>query len=518
MSKSSCFLLLLVAILMIWTFFPFISGEEITSQQQSGSELKITYLNINVELVDIDLVARRANFNLTGTLGLNFNASNDNLYVSVATRGSDLGQIIFVKYDSGLNSSNFQTYQNESGFIGFFQGGPETYPFDRYRFNFTLSFFLPDVLLTAQNVTFSYFVDWPLRAQFDQLSDNFTSVTQSDRGPVVSVGYALNRPEWRGYATLLPIYFIFALLGFSTFIKIEPDKLSYRIAVYMAVFTSALTYSISLQNILPPGRYYISIPEMLVYSIIGGATTFLIATLLAYRFRINRVLTDITAAIVTQAFLSFLLLTLYFVPYVEIDFNYLPVRLLAMQWIILALFFGTVYVSAISDFRALGHEIIGWEQLNKKLDDIVKRMYVLSFVLSLCTSGIFSYIRLVLPGVQFSLILSILLDFAGNNIWLMILLQVIVTITVLSSVYFLTTILRASFGNHINWLRDFFGFFFLLSYLVNFLYAFVLLPSDLLYITLPSIAGASICTFFFQTIRPAPPKEAYEQFIRWFDV
>jgi hypothetical protein len=517
MSKNRIFGLLLLTALTIVTLLPVISKGE-SMRQIDETELKITYFNVIVQLADLDLVARRVHFTLSGTLGFDFNASSEIYYVTVETMGTYTGTTRIGKVISGPNSSHFTIYSNESSFDGYFSGGPETYPFDRYKFNFTLSFFLQDVSLAAENVTFSQAIDWPLRAQFENPSAIFTSVTQTASGPAVSVGFSLNRSEWRGYATLLPIYFIFALLGFSTFIKIERNKLTHRMAVYTAVFTSALAYSISLQNTLPPGRYYISIPEVLIYSIIAGTTIFIIATLLAYRFKINLVLVDIISAIITQAFLSFLVLTFYFARYVEIDFDYLPSRMLNMQWIILAIFSFTVYVSAISDFHALSQKRIGSEHLAKRLDNIIKRLYLISFVLDICTSGIIAFENSVRAGIQPGFVRALLLTAAGNNVWLMILLQTVFSTMYLSFTYSISTIFRHFFGNdRLNWVRDFFGFLFVFSFMINFLYAFLLLPADPnIYVTSP--IAASVCTYLFWVIRPTPPEKSYNQFIKWLNV
>ena len=517
MSKSRSFGLLLLAALTFMTLLPLITGAEST-RRIGENELKITYFNVSVQLADLDLISRRVHFTLSGTLGFDFNASSDIYYITVETMGTYTGMTRMGKVISAPNSSAFAIYSNESGFDGYFSGGPETYPFDRYRFNFTLSFLLQGVTLAPENVTFSQAIDWPLRAQFDAPSAALTSVTQTAGGPAVSVGFSLDRSEWRGYATLLPIFFIFALLGFSTFIKIEPDKLTHRIAIYTAVFTSVLAYSISLQNTLPLGRYYISIPEVLIYSILAGATIFLIGTLLAYRFKINLVLVDIISVIITQAFLSFLLLTFYFAKYVEIDYAYLPSHMLNMQWIILALFSFTVYFSAISDFRALSQEGIGFKHLTMRLDNIIKRLYLISFVLDVCTSGIIAFENSVRAGIQPGLVRVLLLNAAGNNIWLMILLQTVFSIMYLSFTYCITTIYRHfSRSDRLNWVRDFFGFLFVFSFMTNFLSAFLLLPADL-YIYATSLIAASICTYLFWVIRPSPPDKSYNQAIKWLDV
>ena len=503
----------MLTVLTIVALLPVISKGE-SMGQFDETELKITYFNVTAKLANLDLVARRVHFTLSGTLGFDFNASSEVYYVTVDTMGTYIGTTRIGKVFSGLNSSVFAISSNESSFDGYFSGGPETYPFDRYRFNFTLSFLLQDVSLAPENVTFSQAIDWPLRAQFDDPSAKFTNVTQTASGPAVSVGFSLDRSEWQGYATLLPIFFIFALLGFSTFIKIERNRLTHRIAIYTAVFTSVLAYSISLQNTLPLGRYYLSIPEVLIYSTLAGATIFLIGTLLAYRFKINLVLVDVSSVIITQAFLSFLLLTFYFAKYVEIDYAYLPSRIFNMQWIILALFFFTVYFSAISDFRALRQERIGFKHLTMKLDNIIKRLYIISFVLDICTLGIIAFENSVRAGIQPGWVRVLLLNAAGNNIWLMILLQTVFSITFLSFSYSIPTISRHFLGSgRFDWLRDFFGFLSAFSYMTNFLYAFVLLPSDP-NVYWYSLIGASVCTYIFWVIRkPTPPDKSYNKFI-----
>jgi hypothetical protein len=75
-------------------------------------------------LVSLDLVARRVNFSLSGTLGFNFNATSDRYLVMVATMGSDIGQTKIRKIDKGgINASVFQMYANESSFSGYFWEG-----------------------------------------------------------------------------------------------------------------------------------------------------------------------------------------------------------------------------------------------------------------------------------------------------------------------------------------------------------------------------------------------------------
>lgn len=508
-SNCNRFLLLLLVALAIAAFFPSFSK---AASQQTETKLKITYLNVNVDLVDLDLAARRASFNLSGTLGLNFTASSDIIYATVATMGSNIGQTRFGKVTSGLNSSVFQIYSNESGFSGYFWGGPETYPFDRYRFNFTLSFSLQNVSLSLDNVTFTYNVDWPIKAQFDEPSENFTSVTLSDSGPIVSVGYVLNRPEWRGYSTLLPIYFIFALLGFSTFIKIDPNKLTQRMAVYTAVLTSALAYSISVQNVLPAGRYYLSIPEALIYGTIASAAIFIMSTLVACRFRISQILADTIAALISQAFLSFLLLTFYFAKYVEIDSYQLAV-ILSTQWVIIGLVFIPIVSSAVLDFSVFLRTSKDSEKLRKeRLDLVVKGTFWVSFLLQLCTSSIVAYGRFV-QAIEVGVLRNFALNLAGNNVLLMILFQTIITSVYLGSFYFFFSFIskRTRFPS----LMDFFGFLFLFYSILDFLSSFFLSFGDLTSVLILSVILASECSAIFWAIRRRV-KTQYEQFICWF--
>jgi len=507
MPNCSRSLLVLLVVLAIIALFVSSSKGEITDRQ-NVTQSRITYLNINVELTGLDLEARRIGLNLSVTMGLNFNASQSDYYAMVATIGTGRGLIRLVNVTRGLNSSVFQTYGNESGFTGYFWGGPESYPFDRYKFNFTLSFLLENVSLSEDNVTFSYNVDWPLRAEFNEPSENFTSVAQSAKGPIVSVGYVLDRPEWRGYSTLLPIYLIFALLGFSTFIKIHPDKLTQRIAVYTAVLTSTLAYSISVQNVLPSGRYYLSIPEAMTYGIIASAAIFIISTLTACRFKVSQILADTIAAITSQAFLSFLLLTFYFAKYVEIDSHQFA-RILSTQWIVMGLVFIGVIMSAISDFLTFLKNSKGSENLRKeRLDYVVRRTYWVSFFLELCTACIVAYERFIQANFEMGMLRNLVVSLAGNNVLLMILYQVALWSAYLCIIYLFSKRARYSL------LKDSLGFSLLFLSMFNFLTSFLLSFGSLADLLILTLILTAECSFSFWMIR-RKVKTPYEQLVSW---
>jgi len=288
------------------------------NQQTKGPGM--TYATIGITLNSLDLSMRTANVSLSFVCGFNFNDTN-NMTVEIWTSDVFTGVFELVSAVSGANSSFYQINPATSSFNAYFNGGPELYPFDHYEFNVTLVTF--GNLQLFQNTTIESVAvsAWPLRAQFNGPLDTLNATTQTTNGISISITFGLNRPLWQGYATLLPIYLMFALLGSITLLKTSRREMTFRLEVCLAVLTSALAYSFSIQSTLPPGRYYLSIPEALIYTVIGSLTIFIVFTLTSYRFiasNIGRIMADLAAAIFSVALLGFIFITFYTNSVIEI--------------------------------------------------------------------------------------------------------------------------------------------------------------------------------------------------------
>lgn len=385
MILKNCALLCGLAFLPVLMNFPSAFAKDV-NQQKNQTELRMTYALVTAELVDLDLPMRRVNFKLGGSFNFNFNSTCESFLVTVSTQGSDIGNIVIRKeLPGGINSSWFSINTTESEFGGYFRGGPETYPFDRYEFNFTLKFYIENTTLSTEDINANCFIRWPLLAQFEGPLDEFATVIQTPQGPSISFGFALSRPIWRGYATLLPLYLVFAVLGFTILLRTDSRGLSYRMTAYMSVAASALTYSISIQNTLPAGRYYLSIPEALVYGVIGTATISMILAFVSYRMRIRHIFTDVVAAISSAGLLLFLFLTFYFAKYVDIGphefFN-----IVSVEWAILVLLFSGMFALAIYRFcRFIRDRLIEKKSISgfdtRHLGDFTTLVYIAWFTL-----------------------------------------------------------------------------------------------------------------------------------------
>lgn len=273
----------------------------------------MSYAYVDIWLVNLDLTMRRVSFNLSGSFGFAFNTS-EQITIDVWTVGVHAGYAKLVNDGYNENVTHFHVSNSTTSFSGFFTGGPEMYPFDHYIFNFTLEFHFIDVFISENTKVNSECISsWPMAAQFDGPLDVSNHTLQGSNGPVVSILCRLDRPMWLGYASLLPVCLMFALIGFIPLLRTRKET-TFRLSVCLAVLTSAMAYSFSIQNTLPPGRYYLSIPEALIYVVIGSLTIFVIFTVAAHRFvasSVGQVIMDASAALFSTALLGFLFLTFY---------------------------------------------------------------------------------------------------------------------------------------------------------------------------------------------------------------
>jgi hypothetical protein len=390
---------LVLLIFFVW-FFSAIA--ETCYCQETSSALEIKHVNISVSLTDLDLPMREVNFTQFATFGFNFNASA-NITALVRAFDGYIGDMQLRNVTSGGNWSNFQINTDHSSFVGYFKGGPETYPFDEYEFNVTLDFLLPDVSITENTtVNANWASTWPLRVQFEGPSNCFVSTTQTPSGPRVSMQCTLNRPQWRGYATLLPVYLMFALMGFITLLKTDSSGMTYRLSVCLAVLTSAMAYSFSIQSTLPPGRYYLSIPEALIYTVIGSLTIFIVFTIISHRMvsgALEQMLMDMTAAIFSTALLAFFFLTFYTNSVVNI-FPYTYVGILRTEWTIIPFLFAGILILLLWKLCKVS------ELPTSYIDRLSKWFYIVGYSLSAYWVAVVLYINWSLSGsaVSFNLI------------------------------------------------------------------------------------------------------------------
>jgi hypothetical protein len=366
----------------------------------------MTYANIGIILNSLDLSMRQVNFNMSVIFGFNFNAST-NMTMQIWTSDALIGNVELINTTSGLNASTYQISPGTSSFNGYFRGGPEMYPFDHYEFNITLDLFAYDLQLFENTTIESTCVSmWPLRAQFNGPLDTFNSTTQTSYGIGVSITFGLNRPLWQGYATLLPIYLMFALIGSITLLKTDERDLILRLSVCLAVLTSALAYIFSIQSTLPPGRYYLSIPEALVYTVIGSLTIFIMFTLASYRFMarsINRIIMDAIAAIFSIAVLGFIFITFYTNSVVEI-YSYSYNNILVAEVTIIPFLFLGLYLLAFQRIydmvkRSRKREDLSGYFTNSYINSLSMGIYAIGYGLSI-------YLFIVAWYIQWSLGIS----------------------------------------------------------------------------------------------------------------
>jgi hypothetical protein len=365
--------------------------------QQTSYSSEMTFANISVSLNSLDLPMRAVNFTIFGTFDFNFNASGD-LSAQMYAFDSYVGLLQLVNMTSGGNLSSYQVNSSQSSFSRFFEGGPEAYPFDQYQFNITLEFGFSGVSIRDNTTTANWRSMWPLRVQYEGPSDQTLSITQIPAGlekaPRISMSCTLNRPQWQGYATLLPIFLMFALMGFIPLLKTEAQEMTYRLSVCLAVLTSAIAYSFSVQSTLPPGRYYLSIPEALVYTVIGSLTIFIIFTIISHRMvtgSLGRVFVDLTAIVSSIALLAFTFWTFYTNRIVSI-FPYTYYGIFRTEWTIVAFLLAGVFILAFWKLHKL-HEIpISYA------DALNTWLYVMGYSLGAYWLFVLSYTNWALAG------------------------------------------------------------------------------------------------------------------------
>jgi len=492
------FYLLFFSILYI--YFSSLTGN-VAFGQENETKPSMTYASISVELRELDLSMRRITFELSGTCGLNFNSSQKIIHIGISTHGSPVGMTKMDKAVSGQNSSAFQINASMSEFTGYFLGGPETFPFDRYEFNFTLSFFLPGVEISDNDIHASCRPVWPLKAQFEGPLDISSNVTQNSHGPRISIVCALNRPSWRGYATLMPLYLIFALIGFTAILKTDSPDLRYRIMAYLAVITLAIGYNLAIQNVLPQGRYYLSFAEALIYGVIGSATIFLILAFTSYRMKLDSFFTDIIAGIFSIGLLSFLILTFYIAPYVDILTHHL-VNIHTMEWTVSICLLSGVIVLITQHFYKLLKDYQSGRKLkflydSEWRDNLTKWIYWVNFSLNFCCLIITVYIVWIFgPEVELNMLRRTIFQFVGKNIPLMVISQLVLSIAFLLFSYYFPR------RRGLYWLTDTIGIILLTISIPNFLNDFYLLPANFLPLAwLLAIASGVILTIFIWRTR-----------------
>jgi hypothetical protein len=174
------------------------------------------------------------------------------------------------------------------------------------------------------------------------------------------------------------------------------------------------------------------------------------------------------------------------------------------------LVFGGIGLLTMSDFIR-NKEPNGSKELNQRLDQVYKGAFVISFFLEFASLSIVTYERIIQASFQVGAIREFIFSIAGNNVPLMIFLQVIFVIVYLSSLYCVVKKVPFSF------VKDFFGFFLLFFSMFDFLSASILVYGDILAIFITSLLLAWLGALTFW-IKRGQTLTDYERFVSWFDI
>lgn len=292
----------------------------------------LTYSSVRIELEDIDLQSGEARIRIFSVQSFNFNATSDRFVMDVEQwGGSHVGQATFWKTGKGPKFSHFQINETTREFKVYFRGSPETYPFDRYEFNVTLVFWM-----SIENTTVPLreeeriaYLDPYLAKYWDGPLDVRVATGNRSHWLTVSTSFAVQRPIWQGYSNIAPILLVFLMIGFSILLKPEGNELTTKVTVFLSAFIFTTSYYIAILNSVPVKGRYLSVAELLVYSLFISIVAFVVFNLIAYKTKCNHVLMHTLAIISSIALVAFLFITFY----LQMPFGVFPYSILSILYI-----------------------------------------------------------------------------------------------------------------------------------------------------------------------------------------
>jgi len=217
--------------------------------------------------------------------------------------------------------------------------------------------------------------------------------------------------------------------------------------------------------------------------------------------KLDSFFTDIIAGIFSIGLLSFLILTFYIAPYVDILTHHL-VNIHTMEWTVSICLLSGVIVLITQHFYKLLKDYQSGRKLkflydSEWRDNLTKWIYWVNFSLNFCCLIITVYIVWIFgPEVELNMLRRTIFQFVGKNIPLMVISQLVLSIAFLLFSYYFPR------RRGLYWLTDTIGIILLTISIPNFLNDFYLLPANFLPLAwLLAIASGVILTIFIWRTR-----------------
>lgn len=151
----------------------------------------------------------------------------------------------------------------------------------------------------------------------------------------IPVHITLKRNVWWSSVVLLPILAIYSMLGASLWVDAS-KKIGVRLTLFLAVFAAAFTHLFAISSDLP-FRYFLSLPELLLFSIIICSSIFTVLSIVQTKKSFNGEILDLWALSLSLSIISICFSLMYiFAGFASSPArDYLPVFLVSLFLILL---------------------------------------------------------------------------------------------------------------------------------------------------------------------------------------
>jgi hypothetical protein len=250
------------------------------------ADLKLTPIFVEIHIRELDLASKSLHMDVDIYIAKNVSAP-----IFVQVRGwleeTEIAVNEPVNYSLGNQTGDY--WEGTAPLTTEIWGHSDWFPFDKYKSFLSFENFPKNE--TRVNVFSSSKFFWDVK--YNVLS--YESVN-------IPVSISLERNLWWSYVVFLPIVATYAMLGASVWIDAS-KRIGVRLTLFLTVFAAAFTQLFAIPNDLP-FRYFLSLPELLLFSVIICSSIFAVLSIVKDGKVFNREKLDLWALSLSLSLIS----------------------------------------------------------------------------------------------------------------------------------------------------------------------------------------------------------------------
>jgi hypothetical protein len=255
-------------------------------------DLKLTPIFVEIHIRELDLASKNLLLDVDIYIAKNVSAP-----IFVQVRGwleeTEIAVNKTVNYSLGNQTGDY--WKGAASLTAEIFGHSDWFPFDEYESFLSFENFPKNE--TRVNVFSSYKFFWDV--EYD-VSYEFVNIP---------VSIFLERNLWWSPIVFLPIVATYAMLGASVWIDAS-KRIGVRLTLFLTVFAAAFTQLFAIPNDLP-FRYFLSLPELLLFSVIICSSIFAVLSIVKTGKAFNREELDLWALSLSLSLISICFTLMY---------------------------------------------------------------------------------------------------------------------------------------------------------------------------------------------------------------